>query len=1242
MATKSSGPARTNPSEANPDVALRSLNDPIPNTLDEIHQEIEYWEARQKTEGSNAVNLEGVQNRIARLRSETGKFDNSPPPTIHMPVNLEDGSGPHGTAAPARFVDDRYPHTLDEVREEMHYWIGRRDKEGPQSNTYPDILKRLSRLFAIQTGLLRNEPGSDPTSQEFEANSPGSSAEEISSFGTAAPADSLASATSSAVNPDSPFAPSNGSPAPADPWADESVASPFAPSPSTASNQAPVDPFPNSAPSLSANQSFATPPANPSQSPLRPAKYSFSPTARVVLNKADSLAIESGRQVISTSCLLFAFSETAGDNPDTSSMVRNLLGRTVNYREVYSGFIKARKSRNTGEPIEGVPGLFSPNARAIIEYAAEITRRTEKAPAEINPRHLFAALIAAPTGPRQPGARQFLRRQNISLADLTEGFLAFLGPYVTPENEQAWLDILKVPRKSDLPPSAVDSAVAMDQEHAQAAPDHAAPEAPTSPLELFISGAPGYTSEFCGIGGNSAVTDNLGVDDLARTLAELIVLRETRLPLAVGLFGNWGSGKSHFMNLMDRHMKSLAQEASTASTPGSDKWCRQIVPIYFNAWHYSDSNLWASLVTEIFDKLFDHLRPRKDEFALLQAQLKEAGGVTTLARQEVTAAKAEVESATQALVSARTQRATATQKLRSFAIGMKDFLPDISSEKTRQQVFDFLGVPADRATINDVLEKRKQLSSIGGKFRELWHRATALEGLAQRFAWFAGGLAAVILMRFVLPGLLHSRSLESALQQLTTWMKAVILFLTGLLAWLTPAIKKVKDILRRVEAWEKSAEDAQANDPHLLVLKSALSAADANAAAAQAALDRAVTSEQQLTIALNELRPERQLSNFIEGRAKSADYRDQLGLVSVARRDFKALSDIFTDTEELSARKIQSPQDAEGLDKLSDSIDRVILFIDDLDRCQPEKVVDVLQAVHLLLAYPLFAVVVGVDQRCLRQSLRIRFQGLLTPMEKHESAEPSSLVDRDEPAATPLDYLEKIFHIPFHLPPMTPHGFELLVQNLTERPPKSEPRVQEPLNANEHRDLSRHLDHPVVSPPAQETAPTTPAVRAAVEIGARAAEPSTPAPSPSAIVAPLSVPTIGSVPLYAWERHALQHYSGLIQTPRGAKRFLNTYRLVRAGLTSDEWDSFRELPGGPQEFRIAMLFLAVAAGQPSVARDWFFRLRNKLPSDPQPGDNPRAWAAFSTQYHQIRSDAADQFTLTQQEKWLARVERFTF
>jgi hypothetical protein len=47
----------------------------------------------------------------------------------------------------------------------------------------------------------------------------------------------------------------------------------------------------------------------------------------------------------------------------------------------------------------------------------------------------------------------------------------------------------------------------------------------------------------------------------------------------------------------------------------------------------------------------------------------------------------------------------------------------------------------------------------------------------------------------------------------------------------------------------------------------------------------------------------------------------------------------------------------------SRALNRIVLFIDDLDRCDPDRVVKVLEAVYLLLAVKLFVVVVGVDAR---------------------------------------------------------------------------------------------------------------------------------------------------------------------------------------------------------------------------------------------------------------------------------------
>lgn len=56
----------------------------------------------------------------------------------------------------------------------------------------------------------------------------------------------------------------------------------------------------------------------------------------------------------------------------------------------------------------------------------------------------------------------------------------------------------------------------------------------------------------------------------------------------------------------------------------------------------------------------------------------------------------------------------------------------------------------------------------------------------------------------------------------------------------------------------------------------------------------------------------------------------------------------------------------------------MILYIDDLDRCPPAKVLEVLEAVHLLLALELFVVVVGVDPRWLQRSLRHQYRDLVT------------------------------------------------------------------------------------------------------------------------------------------------------------------------------------------------------------------------------------------------------------------------
>jgi KAP family P-loop domain len=90
--------------------------------------------------------------------------------------------------------------------------------------------------------------------------------------------------------------------------------------------------------------------------------------------------------------------------------------------------------------------------------------------------------------------------------------------------------------------------------------------------------------------------DSLGVRDYVTMFANVIAERQTPMPLSFGLFGEWGSGKTTFMGLLHRQVETLAASRDPA-------YHTDIVQISFNAWHYADSNLWASLGDTIFEQL---------------------------------------------------------------------------------------------------------------------------------------------------------------------------------------------------------------------------------------------------------------------------------------------------------------------------------------------------------------------------------------------------------------------------------------------------------------------------------------------------------------------------------------------------------------------------------------------------------------------------------------------------------------
>jgi hypothetical protein len=80
----------------------------------------------------------------------------------------------------------------------------------------------------------------------------------------------------------------------------------------------------------------------------------------------------------------------------------------------------------------------------------------------------------------------------------------------------------------------------------------------------------------------------------------------------------------------------------------------------------------------------------------------------------------------------------------------------------------------------------------------------------------------------------------------------------------------------------------------------------------------------------------------------------------------------------------------------------IVLFIDNLDRRPPDKVMEMLEALQLLIKTELFVVVVAMDMRFVTLALEAKYKGILKA-----GGHPCG-----------LDYVEKIIQLPYWLPPI--------------------------------------------------------------------------------------------------------------------------------------------------------------------------------------------------------------------------------
>jgi KAP family P-loop domain len=620
--------------------------------------------------------------------------------------------------------------------------------------------------------------------------------------------------------------------------------------------------------------------------------------------------------------------------------------------------------------------------------------------------------------------------------------------------------------------------------------------------------------------------DDLGVGRYATMLAAVIADKQTPMPLSFGLFGEWGSGKSYFMGLLRGQVAELAAS-------GNSVYHSEIVQIGFNAWHYTDSNLWASLGDEIFERLAG---PGETNEARRE-RLREELGAKLQRRKELQDAAAhatlEIVRLTRGLDDASIKRETTAGEFLSAVLST----PKVGAELQRALA---------RIGVTDQAEQARLLADeLSQTPEDIAVLRRALRGWRP---WLVLVVLAVAAAGVVL-GAIASR----------LWLTGTgLVIATGIVAaagWLIVRVRSGAQLLHQVADGLRREQATKLAAP-----LDKLRRAEAEQQVLQAQLDEVTEQVGELGRELTELSPGQRLYRFIAERAASETYRGQLGLISTIRKDFEQLLELMQDwqTRDPTEEEPDPPK----------PIDRIVLYIDDLDRCSPEQVVDVLQAVHLLLALDLFVVVVGVDPRWLLRALRRQYRAMLTTGTRPTGQDPWW-------ETTPQDYLEKIFNIPFVLPRMSPASFEQLVRSISA--PASPPRPDHEAGS----DVGT-----ATAPTDLEPEPTTSDVGgpAAAQSGIETAE--LPVEAGSEVAAlQTSVADPEVRPLTDPELTMLAALAPLVETPRETKRILNLYRIIRSTRALGPASRFLGDDHTPGDHQAVVILLGLLSGHARLLED---------------------------------------------------------
>jgi hypothetical protein len=727
--------------------------------------------------------------------------------------------------------------------------------------------------------------------------------------------------------------------------------------------------------------------------------------------------------------------------------------------------------------------------------------------------------------------------------------------------------------------------------------------------------------------------DLLQVETAVYALAEMCLLHDMDPPLAVGILGGWGSGKSFVMHLMQERIAQLRGRRQTSHSP----YVGHIYQIKFDAWTYAKSNLWASLMQTIFYELNAQLTRERELWQKLvelkrEALTAEMADAATLLEAETTAPNQvwqEAGSLWQVLAYPNIRGPQARDVI-NFAAELDKSLRSIPPEEIAEKARDFIrGQRSNRGAQasepEDLLwaELRKlkeaELQELRRTEKELADKQAALEQArvalrkqvdeeiareAKEAAWkplqnafkqqFGAATAAIEKMFTAVeptatPTIRQTLSNTAAVGQmirnnptefaaflLLTLFLAVALYVSENVTLQLPGtVLAVGSLLmafiRSYDKWltlirqsfvayqlQVEAERNRLADGREERIQQKLAEQTKAFNQAREVNSKVSTSEDELPnipdleeeIATLEAKARRQrqrvgitasyvsLLDFVSSRLDEAIYEKELGLMHQVQRDLKELCESLASNEH---------------DLFPRGRARVILYIDDLDRCPPNRVVEVLEAVQLLLKTDLFVVVLAVDVRFITRALETVYKGILTR--------------RGSPSG--LDYIEKIVQIPYQVQPIEDEAVSrYLEKQMAIAAEEGEGETEDALDEGA-------VDGGTAVPNQQVVADVADTEAKEAENDGRAAEPDL----------PIEAIEIGRAEYQAMEKCCKQ----VAISPRAIKRLANVYKLLKI-----IWYREGSEPADPQMMEVVMALLALSERYPNQMRDLFESLARQI------------------------------------------------